>query len=204
MGSKYIVIEGNIGAGKTTLATKLSKYFNAQLILETFSENPYLSKFYNQHKAYALNTELWFFMERLEQLKAIAFSENFIISDYSFEKSNVFSGITLSADDLDLFSKITSNINEQISKPDLFIYLQTPIVQLKKNIQKRARTYEQGISDNYLEQIQNAYQSLLILQENLLIIEMDKVDFENENHFQQVISFLNNNKICSRNTLKIF
>ncbi|HRP89414.1 MAG TPA: deoxynucleoside kinase [Edaphocola sp.] len=190
MQSNYIVVEGNIGVGKTTLAQKLSDYLEAQLVLETFSDNPYLSKFYQNSKDFALPTELWFFMERYEQLKVLDYSNNKIVADYSSEKSNIFSGINLTGEDQHLFDKITENIKERLPKPDLFIYLHAPIAQLKNNIKQRGRAYEQNISNSYLEQIQNAYQSVLKSQNKVLIIEMTNVDFEKENHFKQVVDFL--------------
>ncbi|OJV54711.1 MAG: hypothetical protein BGO31_07000 [Bacteroidetes bacterium 43-16] len=190
MDYKYVVVEGNIGSGKTTLATKLAEYLEARLVLETFSDNPYLPLFYENPAPNALPLELYFFMDRVAQLKLIDFSKTNVVSDYSYEKSQIFAGVTLNDNEMSLFKKVVENVRNGLPEPDLFIYLHAPIRKLKDNIQKRGRSYEQDISMDYLEKIQSAYQPFLKKQGKILVVEMQNVDFEKEEHFQQLVQFL--------------
>lgn len=190
MDYKYVVVEGNIGSGKTTLATKLAEYLEARLVLETFSDNPYLPLFYENPAPNALPLELYFFMDRVAQLKLIDFSKTNVVSDYSYEKSQIFAGVTLNDNEMSLFKKVVENVRNGLPEPDLFIYLHAPIRKLKDNIQKRGRSYEQDISMDYLEKIQSAYQPFLKKQGKILVVEMQNVDFEKEEHFQQLVEFL--------------
>ena len=190
MDYKYVVVEGNIGSGKTTLATKLAEYLEARLVLETFSDNPYLPLFYENPAPNALPLELYFFMDRVAQLKLIDFSKTNVVSDYSYEKSQIFAGVTLNDNEMSLFRKVVENVRNGLPEPDLFIYLHAPIRKLKDNIQKRGRSYEQDISMDYLEKIQSAYQPFLKKQGKILVVEMQNVDFEKEEHFQQLVQFL--------------
>lgn len=190
MDYKYIVVEGNIGAGKTTLATKLAQHFEGQLILETFTDNPYLTPFYENPEQFALPLELYFFMDRLNQLKNVNFGKTPVVADYSFEKSQIFAGVTLKDEELKLFQTISEHIKTSLPAPDLYIYLHAPISKLKQNILRRGRSYEQDITMEYLEKIQNAYQPFLRKYKKTLLIEMEDVDFENEAHFLQLIDFL--------------
>ncbi len=188
---KYIVVEGNIGSGKTTLATKLAAHMEAKLVLETFSDNPYLPLFYDNPAPNAFPLELYFFMDRVAQLKQIDFAKTNVVSDYSYEKSQIFAGVTLNDNEMSLFKRVVENVRNGLPEPDLFIYLHAPIRKLKDNIQKRGRSYEQEISMEYLEKIQNAYQPFLKKQGKILMVEMQNVDFEQEDHFQQLVQFLN-------------
>lgn len=187
---KYIVVEGNIGSGKTTLATKLAAHMEAKLVLETFSDNPYLPLFYDNPAPNAFPLELYFFMDRVAQLKQIDFAKTNVVSDYSYEKSQIFAGVTLNDNEMALFKRVVENVRNGLPEPDLFIYLHSPIRKLKDNIQKRGRSYEQDISMEYLEKIQNAYQPFLKKQGKILMVEMQHVDFEQEDHFQQLMRFL--------------
>jgi deoxyguanosine kinase len=203
MDYKYVVVEGNIGAGKTTLANKLAEHMEAKLVLETFKDNPYLPFFYENPAPNALPLELSFLMDRVEQLKDIDFSKEIVVADYAFEKSQIFAGVTLNDREMHLFKKVVDSIKGSLPEPDLFIYLHAPISKLKSNIQKRGRVYGQEISMDYLEKIQNAYQPFLKRQGKMLMVEMQEVDFENESHFAQLVSFLKKGYDFTHHTFRV-
>ena len=157
MTSKFIAIEGNIGAGKTTLATKLAHDLKARLILEQFSKNPFLEKFYKFPDKQALALELFFMAERYNQLKSFPkdMFQPLIISDYIFMKS--FAQNNLKLDELQLFNRLFDIMYSSIQKPDLIIFLYSHIKRLKENILERGRGYESNISTKYLLDIQAVY-----------------------------------------------
>lgn len=194
---QFIAIEGNIGAGKTTLATKLSKDHNARLILEQFSDNPFLPKFYEDKRKYAFPLELSFLAERYQQLKnelnhSNLFKPN-LVSDYFFLKSLIFAQANLSADEYNLYTRLFHIINDSLSKPDLFVFLYHDIEKLQQNIKKRGRAYEQSISNEYLEKIQTAYFDFLkqLPEMRILIIDVNSNDFaNNEAHYQQILNII--------------
>lgn len=186
----YVSVEGNIGAGKTNLATKLAAYYDANLIAEPTSDNPFLSKFYQDKEHNALALELFLLTQRYDQLKTMRKMEGTVISDYMFMKSKLFAGVTLSDNEFTLFKKIADELQQNVPKPDLLIYLHSPINKLKSNIINKGRSYEQDITSDYLEKIQNSYQLHLQQYAKVLMIEMHNVDFEQESHFKQVIDFL--------------
>jgi deoxyguanosine kinase len=158
---QFITIEGNIGAGKTTLANILAQKYNTRLILEEFADNPFLPKFYENPTQYAFPLELFFMAERYKQLrplvtKADLFS-SITISDYIFTKSLLFAKMNLSTDEYSLYQKLFEIINPQLLQPEILIYLHSPVNKLQQNIKKRNRSYEQSISDDYLFNIQEMY-----------------------------------------------
>ncbi len=203
MDYKYVVVEGNIGSGKTTLATKLAAYMEAQLVLETFTDNPYLPLFYDNPTPNALPLELYFFMDRVAQLKNIDFSKETVVSDYSYEKSQIFAGVTLNDNEMSLFKKVVESVKNGLPEPDLFIYLHAPISKLKSNIAKRGRAYEQDISMDYLEKIQNAYLPFLKVKGKVLLVEMQDVDFEQDEHFKQLVAFLEKGYDFTNHTFRV-
>lgn len=158
---KYIAIEGNIGAGKTTLAQLLSEVYNGRLILEEFDENPYLSKFYEDQEKYALQLEMSFLLDRYKQLNSILSEPNifkdFVIADYMLSKSLLFSKVNLSPADFKLYATFFDIIQKKLPKPEIIFYLHAETEQLKKNIQKRGRSYEQNINRFYLGKIERIY-----------------------------------------------
>lgn len=193
---KFITIEGNIGAGKTTLATMLNKHFNARLVLEEFAENPFLPKFYEQPEQYAFPLELFFMAERYKQLKDLLQTTDIFhditIADYLFTKCLLFAKVNLPEEEFRLYHKLFDIINPQILKPELLIYLHSPVKKLQQNIKVRNRFYEQSIPDEYLEKLQDTYLQY-IKQQNIktLIIDNTNADFlHNEEHFKMIIEAL--------------
>ena len=196
MNYHFITIEGNIGAGKTTLAHLLAKHYNGRLILEQFADNPFLPKFYESPDQYAFPLELFFMAERFKQLKELLqqkdLFQNLTISDYLFTKCLLFSKINLPEDEFRLYQRLFEIINQQVIQPDLLIYLHSPVVKLQENIRKRKRPYEQKIPDEYLFRIQETY-THYIKQHNLktIIIDTSNADFlGNELHLAAVIDAL--------------
>ena len=194
----FITIEGNIGAGKTTLAHLLSKHFNARLILEQFADNPFLPKFYENPQLYAFPLELFFMAERFKQLKELLQQKDLFqavtISDYLFIKCLLFSKINLPEDEFRLYQRLFEIVNQQLIQPDILIYLHAPVNKLQENIRKRKRSYEQNIADEYLFNIQQTYTNY-IKQHNLktIIVDAANADFlSNDKHLEAIIRALDN------------
>jgi deoxyguanosine kinase len=194
----FITIEGNIGAGKTTLAHLLSKRLNARLILEEFADNPFLPKFYENQQQYAFPLELFFMAERYKQLKDLLQTKDMFqhitISDYLFTKCLLFAKVNLLEEEFLLYQKLFDIINPQLIQPDLLIYLHAPVSKLKENIRKRNRVYEQAIATEYLFSLQETY-TQYIKQHNIktLFIDASEADFlGNEKHLNAVLEALNN------------
>jgi len=194
----FITIEGNIGAGKTTLAHLLSKRLNARLILEEFADNPFLPKFYENQQQYAFPLELFFMAERYKQLKDLLQTKDMFqhitISDYLFTKCLLFAKVNLLEEEFLLYQKLFDIINPQLVQPDLLIYLHAPVNKLKENIRKRNRSYEQAIATEYLFSLQETY-TQYIKQHNIktLFIDASEADFlGNEKHLNAVLEALDN------------
>ncbi len=192
----FITIEGNIGAGKTTLAYLLSKRLNARLILEEFADNPFLPKFYENQQQYAFPLELFFMAERYKQLKDLLQTkdmfQNVTISDYLFTKCLLFAKVNLPEEEFLLYQKLFDIINPQLIQPNLLIYLHAPVTKLKENIRKRNRSYEQAIASEYLFALQETY-TQYIKQHNIktLFIDTSTADFlGNEKHLDAVLDAL--------------
>ena len=193
---RFITIEGNIGAGKTTLAHLLAKHFNARLILEAFADNPFLPKFYENPQQYAFPLELFFMAERYKQLKELVHTKDMFrhvtISDYLFTKCLLFAKINLPEEEFRLYQKLFDIIHQQLVPPDIVIYLHASVSRLQENIKKRNRPYEQSIPDEYLYNIQETYTNY-IRQHNVktLFIDAGNADFlGNPKHFQVVLDAL--------------
>ena len=182
MNYHFITIEGNIGAGKTTLAHLLARHYNARLILEQFADNPFLPKFYENQQQYAFPLELFFMAERYKQLKELIHTKDlfqqFTISDYLFTKCLLFAKVNLAEEEFRLYQKLFDIIHQQIVQPDLLIYLHAPVSKLQSNIRKRQRPYEKGISDEYLFKLQETY-THYIKQHNIktLFVDTSNADF---------------------------
>lgn len=197
MNYHYIAIEGNIGAGKTTLAHLLAKHFNGRLILEQFADNPFLAKFYENPQQNAFPLELFFMAERYKQLKELVFTKDMFqsitVSDYLFTKCLLFAKVNLPDEEFRLYQKLFDIIYQQLIQPDIIIYLHSPVNRLQQNIKKRNRSYEKSISDEYLFNIQQAYTNY-IKQHNIktLFIDASNADFlGNQKHFRVILDALN-------------
>jgi deoxyadenosine/deoxycytidine kinase len=181
----YIAIEGNIGAGKTTLVSKLAEDFNAKTVLERFADNPFLPKFYKDQNRYAFPLEMSFLADRYQQisddLAQFDLFKDFIIADYHIFKSLIFAKVTLAEDEYRLYKTLFDIIYKEMPKPDLYIYLYQSTERLLENIKERGRSYEQEIPAEYLEKINNGYLDYIKSQTNLniLIIDVTNRDFQN-------------------------
>ena len=181
----YIAIEGNIGAGKTSLASMIAGQYNGKLILEQFEDNSFLPKFYKEPDKYAFPLEMSFLAERYQQLKDQLTKQDlfktFTISDYLFNKSLIFAKNNLQTDEFALFSRMFTIIDEFLPKPDLMVYLYMDIPSLQRNIKLRGRSYEQSIEDSYLENIQNGYLDHIkkMTGVRVLVIDTSNTDFVN-------------------------
>ena len=196
MKHQFITIEGNIGAGKTTLSNILAQKLNAKLILEEFADNPFLPKFYEKPDQYAFPLELFFMAERYKQLKDFLNTQDLFqqvtISDYLFTKCLLFAKVNLPNEEFRLYQKLFDIIHQQISFPDILIYLHAPVQKLQENIKKRNRSYEQDIKDDYLFNLQETYTSY-IKQHNIntIFIDASNADFMgNDKHVQVVLDAL--------------
>lgn len=179
----YIAIEGNIGAGKTTLVNKISEDFNAKTILERFADNPFLPKFYKDQSRYAFPLEMSFLADRYQQLSddlaQFDLFKDFVMADYHVFKSLIFAKVTLQADEFRLYKTMFDIIYKEMPKPDLYVYLYQDTNRLLQNIKKRGRAYEQDIEASYLEKINRGYLDYIKQQQdlNVLIIDVSDRDF---------------------------
>ena len=197
MNYNYIAIEGTIGAGKTTLATRIANDFNGKLVLEEFEgdKNPFLPKFYKEPEKYSFQLEMTFLALRFQQLKdklgVLDLFHDFIISDYYVAKSLIFSRNNLQEDEYQLFSRFFNIIFSDMPKPELLVYLYSDVDRLQRNIHKRGRSYEQEISDAYLADIQQGYFDFLRQQQDnmrILILDTNHLDFvANERDYHRII-----------------
>ena len=196
MNYRYIAIEGNIGAGKTTLSQLLSKHYNAKLVLEEFAENPFLTKFYENPKQYAFPLELFFLAERFKQqqefIKKNDLFQELIVSDYLFTKCLLFAKVNLPEEEYRLYQKMFDVFSLQLTPPDILIYLHAPVNKLQGNIKKRNRKFEQAIPDDYLFRIQETYTSY-IKQHQIKTIYIDAANADfiyNEAHLKVITDAL--------------
>ncbi|HOV10128.1 MAG TPA: deoxynucleoside kinase [Bacteroidales bacterium] len=193
----FIAIEGNIGAGKTSLSTRIASQFDARLILEQFEDNAFLPKFYRDPEKYAFPLELTFLASRYQQLKEQLTNKDlfktFTISDYYIYKSLIFAKKTLQDDELALYTRLFNIINGTLPKPDLLVYLYVEVPRLKRNIITRGREYEQDIEHDYLERIQSGYFDFIKQQTDLriLILDVNQVDFvHNETDYEKILNII--------------
>jgi deoxyguanosine kinase len=179
----YIAFEGNIGAGKTTLTTKIAEDFNAKTVLERFADNPFLPKFYEDQNRYAFPLEMSFLADRYKQLSddlaQFDLFKDFIVADYHIFKSLIFAKITLAEDEYRLYRTLFDIVYREMPKPDLYVYLYQNIERLLENIKKRGRSYEQNIPADYLDKINSGYLDYIKSQTdlNVLIIDVSDRDF---------------------------
>lgn len=179
---RYIVIEGVIGAGKTTLARLISNRLDAQVVLEEFEENPFLGQFYEDRRRWAFHTQLSFLASRFKQQKQLMARDLFhqiVVSDYAFEKDRIFAYVNLEGDELQLYETLYSIMELNTPVPDTIIYLQASPDRLLRNVRKRARSYEQHIDRAYLKALCDAYNYYFFryTRSPLLIVNTEDVDF---------------------------
>lgn len=192
---QFLTIEGTIGAGKTSLATRIAKELNGKLILERFADNPFLPKFYDDKARYAFPLEMSFLADRYQQftedIAQFDLFKDFIISDYDVSKSLIFAGITLQKEEFTLYRKLFNFMYREVKQPEVYIYLYQNTDRLLANIAKRGRDYEKNIEAPYLDRINEGYLNFLrtIPEYNKLIINVEKIDFvESDADYRAVIS----------------
>lgn len=189
MNPLYLVIEGNIGAGKSTLAGMISAQKNYSLLLEEFEDNSFLPKFYQEPERYAFPLEMSFLSSRFNQLKGKLLKDSMfspsIIADYGFFKNLVFARVTLNDDEFNLYQKMYHIIEEQIKIPEKILYLHNPVSRLLKNIKERARSYEMSIKSDYLEKIEEGYMETFNSLKNetsIIMVDAGQLDFVKSIH----------------------
>ncbi len=181
---KYIAIEGVIGAGKTTLAQKLSKKLSSKLVLEEFETNPFLEKFYDDRNRYAFQTQMFFLINRFKEQQKLnqedLFSDH-IVSDYIFEKDQIFAYLNLSPEEIKLYEGIFPLLQRDLRKPDLIVFLQSSVDRLIANIRKRSRKIEKNLSRSYIRELSDAYNNFFFKynESPLLIVNTTDIDFVN-------------------------
>ena len=195
----FMAIEGNIGAGKTTLAHKIASDFNGKLVLERFADNPFLPKFYEDKGRYAFPLEMSFLADRYQQFtddtSQFDLFKNFMVSDYDIYKSLIFAQITLQKDEFNLYRKLFNLMYKEVQKPRIYVYLYQSTQKLLQNIKKRGRAYEQSIEANYLNQINKGYFDFFksYPEQNTLIIDVGDLDFvAHEKDYNTIIDKIQN------------
>ena len=193
----FIAIEGNLGAGKTTLCHKLSEEYNCKLLLEQFDDNPFLANFYENPERYAFPVELFFMTERHKQLQEHLTQrdlfQDLIVSDYFFVKTLLFAKNNLSAEEYRLFQRLFRVLNASFPKPDILVFLHRSVEGAMENIKKRGRDYEQDISAEYLQKVQDVYYEFIRTETSIpiLIIDVEKIDFvKSKVHYDMIIDAL--------------
>lgn len=194
----YIAIEGNIGAGKTTLATKIAEDYNAKILLERFADNPFLPKFYKDQNRYAFPLEMSFLADRYQQLSddlaQLDLFKDFVIADYHIFKSLIFAKVTLQEDEFRLYKTMFDIIRKEMPKPDLYVYLYQNTSRLLQNIKKRGRSYEQEIAAEYLDKINRGYLDFIQTQTdlNVLVLDVSELDFvKNQSDYLYILEAIN-------------
>lgn len=184
---RYIVVEGPIGVGKTTLVTKLAKSQNARTVFEIFEENPFLADFYADRGRYAFQTEMFFLLSRYKQQEVFAQDDLFrkmSVSDYIFTKSRLFASLTLNDHELVLYDRMYSILSIQVPKPDCVIYLDAPLEVLLKRIKKRGRDYEKNMDHKYLDRLRVLYGQFFQHYDEtpMLGVDTSEIDFTSDDN----------------------
>ncbi|GJL82997.1 MAG: deoxyguanosine kinase/deoxyadenosine kinase [marine bacterium B5-7] len=193
---RYIVVEGPIGVGKTTLTRRLARSFGSELVLEMPAENPFLQRFYSAPRQYALPTQLYFLFQRVRQLERLKQDDMFRpawISDFFLEKDLLFAELNLDDDELSLYRQIYENLSPKAPLPDLVVFLQAPVGVLIERIRKRGIHFEQQVTYEYLEQLVNSYASFFLRYQRapLLMVNAEKINFaDNEQDYNQLLNYI--------------
>ena len=189
---RYIAIEGVIGAGKTSLVQLLTKQLNAKCVFEKFEENPFLQRFYEEPERYAFQTQIFFLLSRYKQQQELFQADLFhsiVISDYIFDKDKIFAYLNLQDDELKLYDTLVTSIEKNVPQPDLVVYLQSSVDRLMTNIRKRGRSYEENMSEEYIKELNEAYNYFFFRYKTspLLIVNAAEIDFvNNPDHFEDL------------------
>jgi deoxyguanosine kinase len=189
----YIAVEGVIGAGKTTLATKLAKTIGARVVLEQFEENPFLKDFYRDPERYAFQTQIFFLLTRYKQQRNLYQGDLFqqiLVTDYIFEKDKIFAYLNLQDEELKLYETLVGSIEHNIATPDLVVYLQSNVERLMQNIRSRARSIESHLSEQYIRDLTEAYNYFFFRYKAtpLLIVNSTEIDFVgNQEHYGDLV-----------------
>jgi len=179
---KYIVVEGPIGVGKTSLAKILAAEFQARCVFEKVEDNPFLAKFYEDRQTYAFQNQLFFLLSRYQQQRELSQQELFhqnAVADYLFAKDKIFATLTLSSEELNLYQQIYQLLDTRVPRPDLVVYLQARPDVLYKRIKKRDKSYERSVTQEYLEEVAQAYNRFFFHYDDspLLVVNTSEIDF---------------------------
>jgi deoxyguanosine kinase len=197
---RYIVVEGPIGVGKTTLTKALAKRYGARTVFEIVEENPFLANFYQDRNKFAFQTQLFFLLSRFKQQQELFQQDLFsqvTISDYLFAKDRIFASITLDPNELTLYERIYETLGPRVMKPDLVIYLQARMDVLLARIKKRGRDFERKFDADYLAELSRTYSDFFHRYDEtpLLVINTSDLDFvESEEDFQELTRAINSIK----------
>lgn len=201
---KFIAVEGVIGAGKTTLADKLSQTIGASLILEEFEQNPFLEEFYQDPQRYSFQTQIFFLLSRfrqMQELRQINIFQQKIVSDYFFDKDRIFATLNLSEKELKLYDGLARLMEKEVPVPDLIIYLQSSTQHLMDNIFKRGRSYEKNMDRDYIDALNDMYNQFFFHYDKapLLVINTDEIDFKKlEKDYQDILVEINHHQSGTR------
>jgi len=189
----YIAVEGVIGAGKTTLATRLAQTIGARVVLEQFEENPFLKDFYRDPERYAFQTQIFFLLTRYKQQRNLYQGDLFqqiLVTDYIFEKDKIFAYLNLQDEELKLYETLVGSIEHNIATPDLVVYLQSNVERLMQNIRSRGRSFESHMSEQYIRDLAEAYNYFFFRYKAtpLLIVNSTEIDFVgNQEHYEDLV-----------------
>ena len=194
----YIAIEGPIGVGKTSLAKMIADKLNARKVFEDFKSNPFLEEFYEDPDSNALQTQIWFLLQRYQQqqkkIRQLDAFQKGVITDYMFEKDRLFAEFTLrSQAEFELYSNVADILEKDIIKPDMVVYLQADTSRLMKNIKKRGRNFEKGVTTEYINQVNEKYQEFFVNYDErpLLVINANNIDFvNNSDDFENLLEVI--------------
>ena len=192
----YIAIEGPIGVGKTSLAEIIADKLNTRKVLEDFEENPFLDNFYDNIEEYAFQTQMFFLLQRYKQqqeIKQLDVMQKGVVTDYMFDKDRLFASFTLSEPEMELYSRVSDILEQDIIKPDLVVYLQADTPLLMQYIKKRGRDLEKGVTSDYIDLVNQRYQEFFVNYEDtpLLIINTNNIDFvENPRDLDELLEII--------------
>ena len=194
---RYIAVEGPIGVGTTSLSTMLAEQLSADILLEEVDENPFLARFYRDREKYAFSTQLYFLLSRYRQLKQANQQNLFkrtLVADYMLEKDFIFAELYLNPEEFTLYNEIYRLLSDQLASPDLVIFLTAQTETLVKRVTKRGRDFETGISEKYIEEVNEAYHRFFFRYDRgpMLMVNTNNIDFvNNKEDFRKLLDKIN-------------